>query len=110
MAYEPKDGSGALFKNDKGDNPNRPDYRGDAMVNGELVQISAWIKEGQKGKFMSLSFQAKEQQAPAPRQAQKPAPKGVPMDDLDGDIPFVSCAFGHDTLTSKAKKMKAYDF
>lgn len=111
--FQPRDNSGNLFKNDKGDNPNRPDYRGDAMVNGEMVQISAWIKEGQKGKFMSLSFQPKEQQAPAPRQAQKPAPKakGVSMDEFeDSDVPFISCAFGHDTVTSKAKRMSRYDF
>lgn len=56
MAYEDRDNSGVLFKNDKGGNDRRPDYRGKAMVNGRKVEISAWIKEGNKGKFMSLSF------------------------------------------------------
>ena len=32
MAYTPQEGGGALFKNDKGDNPARPDYRGDIML------------------------------------------------------------------------------
>lgn len=91
--FQPRDNSGNLFKNDKGDNPNRPDYRGDAMVNGEMVQISAWIKEGAKGKFMSLSFSPKEErQAPAPARVQQPVqrrPQGVPADfGPDNDIPF----------------------
>ncbi len=53
--------SGALFKTDpakKAENPKRPDYRGDCMIDGQKYRISAWIKEGQKGKFMSLSFTA----------------------------------------------------
>lgn len=59
MSYTPKDGHGSLFKNDKGDNPARPDYRGDAMINGVHMEIAAWLKEGKKGKYMSLSFKPK---------------------------------------------------
>jgi hypothetical protein len=44
MAYEPKEGAGALFKNDKGENPARPDYRGDIMLGGVLYEVSGWIK------------------------------------------------------------------
>jgi uncharacterized protein (DUF736 family) len=56
--------SGALFKNDKGDNPKRPDYTGSINVEGKDFWISSWIKTSQKGtKFMSLSVQAKEEQA-----------------------------------------------
>lgn len=56
--------SGALFKADakkKADNPKRPDYEGSAEVDGVDYWISAWIKEGKSGKFMSLSFKPKEQ-------------------------------------------------
>ena len=102
---------GVLFKNDRKEKDTHPDYKGSCEIDGQEMWISAWIKEGARGKFMSLSFSAKEQaQASAPSEPAAKQPKGVPMDDLDGDIPFVSCAFGHDTLTSKAKKMKAYDF
>lgn len=76
MAYQPKDNSGALFKNDKGDNPSRPDYRGDLMVGGVLYEISAWIKplpSNAEKRFMSLSARVK--QAP---QAAKPAPQRTP--------------------------------
>ena len=76
LAYEQKDGSGALFRNDKRGNERAPDYRGDANVNGELVEIAAWIKEGKNGKFMSLSFKPK---------GDRPAPAN---NDVDDDIPF----------------------
>ena len=93
MAYEPKDGSGALFKNDKGDNPARPDYRGDLMIGGVVYELSAWIKppaSDASKKFMSLSAKPKQARpAPAP-QARPPAPApstGSGFDDF-GDDPF----------------------
>ena len=92
MAYEPKDGSGALFKNDKGDNPARPDYRGDVMLGGVLYEISGWIKplpSDASKKFMSLS--GKPKQARQERTPTQPAParavsKG--FDDFSDSIPF----------------------
>lgn len=51
---------GALFKNDKaGGNQNWPDYRGMLNVGGTEYWLDAWIKEGKKGKFMSLSIKPK---------------------------------------------------
>jgi hypothetical protein len=49
-----------LFKNDKGDNPKRPDYTGNANVDGIEFRISGWIREGANGKFISGSVQMKE--------------------------------------------------
>ena len=47
---------GALFKNDKGDNPARPDYNGKINVEGKDFWISAWLKKSNAGNtFMSLS-------------------------------------------------------
>jgi hypothetical protein len=76
MAYEPKDGSGVLFKNEK-KKDTHPDYRGDIMVGGKQYELAAWIKEGKKGKFMSLSAKPKA----------KEEKKGSAA-DLDDDIPF----------------------
>jgi len=50
-----KDGNGGLFVNDKGDNPNRPDFRGDIKVGGKLYRLSGWKKAGAKGTYISLT-------------------------------------------------------
>lgn len=88
--YQPKDLSGSLFKNDKGDNPNRPDYRGDICINGQVYSLSAWIKDGRPGtkmegrKFMSLSAQPKQDSyAPAPAAAAAPATPRMTQDQRD---------------------------
>ena len=66
--YEQRDNSGSLFKNERKENENQPAYTGKCMVNGLPMQISAWVKEGKSGKFMSLSLQPKEDK---PRQEKK---------------------------------------
>ena len=63
MAYEQKDNQASIFTNDKGDNANRPDFRGRGMVNGKLVWVSAWKKTTDDGKkWLSLAFQPREEQ------------------------------------------------
>lgn len=87
MAYTPKDGSGALFKNDKGGNDARPDYRGDIMIGGVSYKLSAWLKKNEKGTFMSLSAQPKDEQPAQQKAPQKAAPKAQQYDD-SLDVPF----------------------
>ena len=88
MAYEAKPGSFSLFKNDRKEKDSHPDYKGDGKdLDGNPIWISAWLKDGSKGKFMSCSIQLKEQQAPASQAA--PAKRYVPTaDDLNDPIPF----------------------
>jgi hypothetical protein len=82
MAYEQRDNSGSLFKNDKRTDEKHPHYKGTAMINGEEFWISAWMKEGKSGvKFMSLAFQPKEEGAATSNSSKKEA------DDEDG-MPF----------------------
>lgn len=74
--------SGTLFKNDmEGKSENFPPYGGTINIEGAEYWISAWVKDGQKGKFFSLAVKPKESQT-TPRVA---APAGDFQDDA---IPF----------------------
>jgi len=90
MSYEHKEGSGSLFKNDRKAHDAQPDYKGDAMIDGKQVWLSAWIKQGAKGKFMSLSIQPKDaahkQGMADAKQAAAPAPQADTF--TDDDLPF----------------------
>ena len=85
MSYD-NTNSGVLFKNDRKEKQTHPDYKGSINVGGTEMWLSAWIKEGAKGKFMSLSVTPKEEQ----KQAQKPAAKAAAKSDweADSDCPF----------------------
>lgn len=77
---EKKDNSGVLFKNDKKESGNQPDYKGNITVNGVEYWLSAWIKEGKSGKFMGLAVN--------PKDAQQMPRKVSPKDISDDDLPF----------------------
>jgi hypothetical protein len=79
---------GVLFKNNTGDNPKRPQYRGSLNVNGAEYNISAWIKESRKdgSKFMSLSVEPK-RDTPAAK-PQKITEDNWATEELNDDMPF----------------------
>lgn len=56
---EQKEGQGVIFKNSK-TKETQPDYTGKAMIHGKMVDVALWVKEGQKGKFFSVSIKDKE--------------------------------------------------
>jgi hypothetical protein len=62
--------SGALFVNDKKTEAKHPNFRGQAQVvtpSGEILDlwVSAWVKQGKSGEFLSLSFTPKDAAAGA---------------------------------------------
>lgn len=61
MADKTYDNSGVLFQNDRKEQPNHPDFKGNALVNGVEMWVSGWKKVGKNGKsFMSIAFRKKE--------------------------------------------------
>lgn len=77
------DNSGALFKNDRKDKPSHPDYNGSLTIGGKSYWLSAWLKKGAKGTFMSLAVKPKD------AGAVKTSPQRSTRDDRDyGDAPF----------------------
>jgi hypothetical protein len=81
--------SGTLFKNDmEGKSENFPPYGGSTeqtcphCSQSFMSWVSAWVKDGQKGKFFSLAFKPKE----ARQERATPARQEPAM--ADDDIPF----------------------
>ena len=85
MAYEQKENSGSLFKNEKKETEKHPNATGSAFIGGVEYWVSAWTKRDKNDNpWQSLSFTPKDK-----TQGAKPAAKGKPpSDDFDSDIPF----------------------
>lgn len=85
MAYD-NDMKGALFANDKGDNPKRPDHRGDITIGGVKYSLSAWNTTAKNtGKpYISLKVSEYVERQPQ-QQQQQPAQQSLVDDD---EIPF----------------------
>jgi hypothetical protein len=87
---------GVLFKNDRKEQDNHPDYKGSINIDGQEFWLSAWIKESQKGKFMSLSVKPKEERVSTGKHSFTPGGKVKREDpistgrntDMDDEIPF----------------------
>jgi hypothetical protein len=87
MAYEQRDLSGSLFKNDKREKDTHPNLTGTVMIGGVEYWASGWTKERANGeKWISLSFKPKES-----RGAERPviSTNSDHMSGLDDDfVPF----------------------
>ena len=82
MSYD-NTNSGALFKNDRKETDNHPDYKGSINVGGVEYWINAWLNESKSGqKYMGLKIKAKDAAPVAPA----PAPEA--SDAFGDDIPF----------------------
>lgn len=83
MSYEQRDNSGALFKNDKGGNDKRPDYRGSIKLGGVEYELAAWIKESSKGaKYMSLTGKVKTEGSRVPTGGRNDPRRKDPEDSI----------------------------
>lgn len=81
MAFERKEGQGALFRNTRKSSENSPDYTGSALIGGVEHRIAGWLKEGKSGKFLSLSI-APDSDRPKRGEAVKK------LENMPDDIPW----------------------
>jgi hypothetical protein len=73
-AYEVRENSGSLFRNDRATTDKHPTHKGQARIDGVDYWVSAWTKTSNDGtkRFFSLAFERKDQ-----AQAQKDIPFGA---------------------------------
>jgi len=93
MAYEPKPGTGSLFKNKRKEKDTHPDYRGDLVLpDGTKMELVAWLKATRAGdKFLSLKLsEPREKPKPEGDAARQEPERSVitPSDPFDDEIPF----------------------
>lgn len=80
MSYD-NTNSGALFTNDQGDNPKRPNYKGSLNIGGKDYEIAAWNRTAKSGKeYISLKVEEKtnQQREAAPAVAYNQPPSNEP--------------------------------
>jgi hypothetical protein len=71
------DMSGILFRETDKKSEKSPDYTGKLTLGGEEYRLAGWIREGKKGKFLSLKVSTYDD-APA-RKAQQEADSEIPF-------------------------------
>jgi hypothetical protein len=87
MAFEPRDNTGSIFKNDRKEKDTHPDGQGSAMIDGVEYWVSSWNKKDKNGNpWRSLAFKKKEENGR--KQAGQLEEKRPARRDDDGDIPF----------------------
>lgn len=85
MAFEHRDNSASVFRNEHKESPNQPDFKGSGKIDGKEYYVSMWTKppaDGKKG-FFSIALTLKEEVNPGEMGFKKYNP-----DEFDDDIPF----------------------
>jgi len=85
--FEHRPNSGTAFIHDKGDNPERPDFKGDGIFHGIPSWWSLWKKKTKAGDtYCSIELQAKDEKSQTSLDG-KNFPKDGRIENID-DIPF----------------------
>lgn len=84
-----RDNSGSLSKNKKKEKDNHPDVKGSAIIDGVEYWVSGWTKIGDEGdRWMSLSFQKKEERSGNKGPFSKKPSATSEEPDINDGIPF----------------------
>ena len=79
MAYEQRDNSGSMFKNNRKETEKHADMTGDIMVDGKLYWINGWRKIDKNGNpYYSFSVNPKQ----ARQEESSQQTHSVPNDDI----------------------------
>lgn len=88
MAYD-NTNSGIAFKNDHKTEDKHPAYKGKGNFNGTDFEFGIWIKENDKGKFLTFKFSEPYQKPEISRWDDKDTVADVPDEPINLDsIPF----------------------
>lgn len=74
----PQEGRGVLFMNLEKKGETHPDYKGQVMIDGKIVKLSAWKKTHANGHLFSISVQKRPETNVYPRE----------LKDDDQEIPW----------------------
>ena len=93
MAYEQKDNSGSLFKNERREKDTHAHARGSALIDGVEYWLDAWTNEDRNGnKYQSPKFKRKDgkqsQNSEPTGGGYGEQPNGYGDPDDGADIPF----------------------
>jgi hypothetical protein len=81
---------GAIWKNDKKETDNHPDFTGSLNIEGVEFWVSAWKRKpdaGEKAPALSFTVRLKETNTNTSPKKQN-APQASKSDDYDDDIPY----------------------
>lgn len=80
--------SGLIFKNDRKENANHPDYKGSVNIKGVQMDIALWVNQNERGKFMSAKFSEPYEKSFADNAKNETENKTTKQDASDEEVPF----------------------
>lgn len=80
MAFEHKENSGSLFRNQRKEREGQPDHTGMANIDGTLYRVAAWINtaKGSGVKYFAMKFTPADEDTTTAR----PAREEFPNDEI----------------------------
>jgi hypothetical protein len=78
--YQQRPNTGVLFRNERPQSDASPNYQGELNVGGVTYSLAGWVKQGKRGKFLSLAIRPEAERSEQPHQNK--AARERPIDEL----------------------------